>query len=68
MTERKARKMGKETPKVKVRWTRSRRVRITATRGAVTTEATLTEAEANQLAHELDRVLNGSAGPSGHDV
>lgn len=50
-------------PRISVRWLKSRRVRITATRGAVTTEATLTEAEANQLACKLDRLLNGSYGP-----
>jgi hypothetical protein len=50
---------------VKVRWTRRRLIKITATRGAITTEATLTEAEANQLAHQLDKVLNGSLGPPG---
>lgn len=50
-------------PKVTVRWTRTRKVRITATRGAVTTQATLTEAEANQLWVKLDRLLNGTAGP-----
>jgi hypothetical protein len=51
-------------PRIKARWTRSRHVRITATRGAVTTEATLTEAEANQLAHQLGKLLNGSPGPA----
>ena len=48
---------------VSVRWLSGRRVRITITRGALTTEATLTEAEANQLAAQLAGVLHGSPGP-----
>jgi hypothetical protein len=50
---------------VKVTWASGRRVRITVTRGAVTTEATLTEAEASLLARQLDKVLNGQHGPAG---
>ena len=50
-------------PRITVRWLKSRRIRITATRGAVTTEATLTEAEATQLAYRLGKLLNGSRGP-----
>jgi hypothetical protein len=53
------------TPKIKVKWAGRGRIRITATRGVVTTEAVLTEAEANQLAHQLDKLLNGSLGPQG---
>ena len=44
-----------DRPDIRVRW--ASRVRIEATRGAVTTEATLTEAEAIALYGELGRVL-----------
>ena len=50
--------------RVTARWASPGHIRITATRGAVTTEATLTEAEANQLAHKLAKLLNGSLGPA----
>ena len=46
-----------DRPDIRVRWASRRRVRIEATRGAVTTEATLTEAEAIALYSELGRVL-----------
>ena len=46
-----------DRPDIRVRRVSRRRVRIKATRGAVTTEATLTEAEAIALYSELHRVL-----------
>jgi hypothetical protein len=46
-----------------VKWVAGRRIHIKATRGAVTTEATLTEAEAGQLLRKLDKVLRGTRGP-----
>lgn len=49
-------------PDIKVKRTGRGLVRITATRGAVTTEATLTEAEATQLAHKLAKLLDGLDG------
>lgn len=47
-----------DQPDVRAKWISGRRVLITATRGAVTTEARLTEAEAGQLWRELDRLLH----------
>jgi hypothetical protein len=44
-------------PGVKVKRLTPGRILVTATRGAVTTEAVFTEAEADQLWHQLGKIL-----------
>ena len=50
-------------PMIRVTWTGSGHIRLRATRGAVTTEATLTVMEAQQLAVGLSLLLSGGAPP-----